>query len=110
MRTYINKCLYYKESKTPGVAGRTDRDSTRGVFHGRPYIESLEKKGKGNASAPPVPPYRGRVRKHVGHVLALGRAARHWLARRFAPKTPSIGDRRPPISRDSRWSDAFGEN
>lgn len=59
MRTYINKCLYYKESKTPGVAGRTDRDSTRGVFHGRPYIESLEKKGKGNASAPPVPPYRG---------------------------------------------------
>lgn len=65
MRTYINKCLYYKESKTPGVAGRTDRDSTQGVFHGRPYIESLEKKGKGNASAPPVPPYRGRVRKHT---------------------------------------------
>lgn len=49
----------------PGVAGRADRDSTWGVFTvARMYNiyniyierESLEKKGKRNASAPPVSP------------------------------------------------------
>lgn len=42
MYVCINKCLYYKESKTPGVAGRAD--PTWGVFTVA-RVEKIRKKG-----------------------------------------------------------------